>query len=255
MSGTSGVPPPTMMRPLSTTLARYAGKGGPGSAISTTLPKCIAGILGTPPGSKIHWSITGHGCRVSSTESKPCRSVRVQTDCAVTIPRRIARRMGIQKGHQVDWLVAAHPGGIWEVYAAPGGERQRLGVPSRTGPVKISRLLLATTRLYKYEAKKGVFYRRTSVPRPCLRVLMAGGQTWVRWEESDGYFNIIPCGREHPRARKVSGTVPDSGPGPASSVRLEKEVARCLFRGPKPAINWYIAADGRGRWEVHVGPA
>ncbi|CAI9832195.1 hypothetical protein IBTHAUMO2_610003 [Nitrosopumilaceae archaeon] len=254
----------SLFRPIATTRLYKKGKRNP--VLKTVIPKQVLELIGAAPGEYIRWAIGDPvtwrpgkktGYRPMSCEKDRPGAVRIQPT-GTAIPMDVAEEIGLEDGGTADWLLAARPGGVWEVHIRARDVEYDDERPRQSGPGEISRKLLSTTRIRRYRINGGTTTYNARFPSICHRILCLSDKQHVKWDSHTRYYSIVPCHPADDGARKISrqGNGP-KGPSSAGSytIRLPGMVSTHLYAGEDSHIKWYVAADGYGRWAIQAWPS
>ena len=262
---------PVDRRPLATSLVHrnQPDTRHPRREPLTSLPWAALNITGVQRPRSATWTRTGQYYRVTPHAGRPAGSTRAYfvDNCVAAIPDMAARGLGVERGSRLGWYVARTARG-WEIHvrrAGPGWntvQGARTGGPrggSRGGSHKgtggISRRHLAEGNVIGF-TRRGTFYPKIPVPRAFLDILGAAEDGHVRWARTGGYYNVMPCNPGDDGATRMCSKMYEGRAGRFRScfnMYIPGEARNRFRRGSR--IRWYVAADGRGRWEVHVRPA
>ena len=242
-------------RPLGTTLVHYPGKKL-GKRLLTVIPAAALRVLGEHQPVHSAWTKAGEFYRVTPSKSKTLGSVPLYqpgTRMAVIDPAA-ASGMGLHDGDLLDWFVAAAPRDRWEIHAKRGGGTGAIphtngqGVPKG----KMTQRPLARSVLRSHPRRPGCHFSFTRIPRNVMDILGASRPGHIKWEWGGPHYRIIPCGPEEPGACRVSN---DRGSSNSASLvtYVRKPVADSIRARGHDILDWLVASDGKGYWEIRVG--
>ena len=242
---------PAYWRPLASTLVTRRDSRRP-NGLAVKIPGAVLDASGIKGPGYISWARAGDSYRVSLHGGRAAGAAKLKPRMRAALPGDVVEAMRLCSHDTMDWVLAVSGGRI-HVYAkkaAPGTGRP--APPAGPGPGRTLRRRLATARVYERKAGK-YGYLQTTVPVPCIRVLLALDATHVRWEEAKDRLRMVPCkagdggARRLIRARK-EGRV-------SHLVVLPRPAALFLYSGPGSEAAWHAVSDGRGWWGMEVGRA
>ena len=249
--------------------------------LMTLIPKGTLEFLGNPRPDYVEWSPAGGFYRLvrSSKEAADSRRVRGTYSTSLLIHPDIVKGLGVNDGGTLDWFVVSEPRGRWKVHvragkkstdggnmlrkgaskAKSGASRRRLvsfasasNLPKKvqTGvPSGMSRRRIVSSRARKYW-NYGYFVT-CIIPHACHTILRLPDPARIKWVKSGSFYKIVPCETDDPGSLKVWNN--NKGAGTISyKVRVDANFKDELCPDDTSILDWYVASDGKGRWEIHV---
>ena len=244
-------------RTLGYTLVREMAGQRAGRLVSV-VPRAVSHVLGVKSPRYMAWDISGRYCRVTPHARRVPGSVPFH-DAAARVCRispDAAQSLGLKDGGLVEWMVAAGRGNRWEVHARAGSKgHPRSGIgktwrtPKQGGGINRRPVAINNAYYYRHAARGGI--TRVTVPKPALLVLGACGPGHIRWTRAGSYLRMVPCTGTDPGSRGLRVNAGSSN-SQSHATNLPGDAAKALRGGPQSQITWYVASDGRGRWEIHA---
>lgn len=228
------------------------GRGTRGRALMTVIPRPALTILGVGRPGYSRWERAGRFYRVLlSRTGAPGHDILQNRDTNMAyVPREVARSIGVSDYTRLDWYVGCSDK-KWEILARLGKKgvdpRQRPPRPVRPGSRVMSRLI-ATTRILRYGSRWP--YSLTSIPKYCMNVMGARVPACIMWEGGPRGMRASISDGSNPGSRKIYTTKGGSGID-NYSVRIPGDLADSLDSRGISALEWHLASDGRGAWDVY----
>lgn len=240
-------------RHIASTMAAYREPARPASGLKSTVPRVIYTGIGDPDARHVTFVKTGKFYKVLFSKRPTDGSVMMSKIRGLqSFPRWLSSEMRLGDGDQLDWHLGAAPGRRIDVLIKKGPSARNPARRSSRASGRLESRPLVSTKVSRRSGRHAANVQ-SSIPRACFMMLGEYEPEYVAWHESGGRFRVLPCGADHEDARRVS--IPTNTDGYASyALHLPQPARDVLALGAGSRAMWYAATDGRGHWEVQVGP-
>ena len=230
--------------------------------IRTVVPRPVLTILGGENEKLLAWIDAGDYFKLVTGKNNDENARRLCTvpTHLLSIPPPVVKKMGVGNRSILYWYVAAVNDDRLEIHVGNAGLKRQKSPNSnkkmerKRGIRMISRPLAVTT-LHRYSYRKIPNQIRTSLPSACISILGLDAGDHLKWYKTRGRFRVVGTDPADRNSMRINSYAVTKDKHPSSfTVLLSRNASDCLYTGKGSRLQWYVAGDGMGRWEIKVMP-